>query len=146
MDSPFDWESHQFSDNWQDLTTIRGLVGGVLSIVSNLVVFALLFLLALMLDAVPQIPAESGGSLLPFLIVVSASAFVGGGWYYLFQRSDRAKELMQTVRGRLAVQSAFYGGFLLLVTHDAVMGIWAALALVFGKGVTLLGIFAVGRL
>ena len=138
-----------FSADWQDLTTIRGFLGGALSIAVNLVVFGLLFALAVLLDVVPPESAGSGGDGvlgLLFLLVVVGSAIVGGGWYYLFQRSDRVKRLMKTVSGRLAVQLGFYGGFWFLLTYDLTFGVFAALALVFGKAIALVGIFVAGRL
>lgn len=142
-----EWWFSRFSDEWWDLTTLRGFAGGLLSILQNLIGFFLMFVLALLLGIISSETGEPSGAFsLLFLPTVFGSIFVGAGLVYLAHKSDRITQLTRTFSGRIAAVVVVYGAFWLFLTYNHLLAFWAAIAYMFGKAVTLLGIFIGHRL
>lgn len=108
----------------------------------NLIIFLLMSVLAILLEMVSSETGEPSGDFgLLFFPTVFGSVFIGAGLIYLAHKSDRVTQLARTFSGRAAALIVVYGAFWLFLTYNHLLAFWAAIAYMFGKAVTLLGIF-----
>jgi len=127
MSNPTERWFGRFSDDWVDLSTAIGFIGGIVQILLQAALFVLLFVLGTSIGIVEHGVPETPNSVL----LVSASflgVLLGGGLPYLRYTRDRFRRLGWDLSYRIAVLSVFYGLYVAFLAYHPSCGIWFALA------------------
>lgn len=133
----------QCSDDWWRLTSLRGLLAGVIGTVLNLIGFLLVFALLLRYGGVAPIdwsrPTDAN-----FWGAILASVTVGVGYIGL-ATVQRVRLIWRTVAGRVATLVLIYGGYGILLMIVPALTFFAGFGFVTGRIIGHVSIFLLGR-
>ncbi len=133
----------QFSADWWRLTTLRGLLAGVIGSALNLIGFLLGF--ALLLRWGGQSPVDwARPSAVAFWGAILVSVVAGAGYVGL-ATDDRIRRGWRTLAGRLATLVILYGGYGLLSVAAPALTFFGGFGFVIGRVGGHVWIFLRGR-
>lgn len=133
----------QFSADWWDVTTTRGLIGGVVGGLLNLVLFLLLTAFGAAVAGV-QFDSGPGASTPAFWLAV----FVGGAAGLAYVRLgtvDAVRRFWRTFSGRAVTNVIKYGGYWALLFVAPFLAFFGGISFAFGRVVAHVGLFLVAR-
>ncbi|KTG09373.1 hypothetical protein AUR64_16470 [Haloprofundus marisrubri] len=129
----------RFSDEWNDISSVKVFLTSLGMTVLNAVLFVLFF-------ALVDPPVQTGqASAVGSLIVIFFGLCVGAA-SPLHSTNERLSDLASTFWYRGLWLAIVYGGYVALLLYTVVYGIWFALTFLVGKVVTVTGLFAYKRL